>query len=68
MHKVLLLEDGKLCYGILERDSMFCGGWKISYKNSCSCIFIAHKIIYDNYGFDEYMKDVEKEELSRLDV
>ena len=57
----MLLIDGELCYGILERDSMFWGGWKISYKNCCSSIMMCYKQIHTNYGFDEYMKDVEAE-------
>lgn len=26
-------EDNKICEGVLEKDSMFAGGYKVTYKN-----------------------------------
>jgi hypothetical protein len=44
---------------------MFWGGWKISFLNSVSSIMISYDKIHTNYGFDEYMKDVELEKEKR---
>lgn len=57
--------DNELCYAIIEKDSMFLGGWKVSFRNCVASIMMVCDNIHINYDFDEYMKDVEKEKNER---
>ena len=48
-------DDDKICEGILEKDSMFIGGYKITYKNTIIGIKLV-KLVKDEKKQEEQKK------------